>query len=56
MSGYRLSDKDEHFYGATKHGVRILTEALRRELREINSHIRVTVCSILFRFDLSITW
>ena len=44
MSAYRLAGKDEHFYGATKHGVRALTEAMRRELREIKSHIRVTVC------------
>ena len=43
MSGHRLTSKDEHFYAVTKNGVRILTEGLRRELREVKSHIRVTV-------------
>lgn len=43
MSGHRLTDKSEHFYAGNKNGVRICTEGLRRELRELNSHIRVTV-------------
>ncbi|XP_053310298.1 dehydrogenase/reductase SDR family member 11 isoform X2 [Spea bombifrons] len=34
-----------HFYCATKHAVTALTEGIRQELRELNSHIRVTSIS-----------
>ena len=44
MSGHRLTTRpNTHFYGATKHAVRALTEGLRMELRAANSHIRVSV-------------
>lgn len=43
MSGHRLTDKYEHFYAVTKHGITIMTEGLRRELREAKLRIRVTV-------------
>ena len=43
MSGYRLTGKEEHFYAVTKHGVKVITEGTRVELRELGSHIRVTV-------------
>lgn len=45
MSGHRLTDKTEHFYAGNKNAVRVMTEGLRRELRETNSHIRVTAIS-----------
>lgn len=32
-----------HFYAATKHAVSALTEALRQELQEVSTRIRVTV-------------
>ena len=34
---------DEHFYCATKYAVTALTEGIRQELREANTHIRATV-------------
>lgn len=36
---------DEHFYCATKYAVTALTEGIRQELREANTHIRATVIS-----------
>ena len=50
MSGHRLTDKTEHFYAGNKHQVRIMTEGLRRELKEIKSHIRVTVSGSLLLY------
>lgn len=45
MSGHRLvtSTKNTFFYGATKFAVTALTEGIRRELRQINSDVKVTV-------------
>ncbi len=44
MAGHRVPD-DSGVYAATKHAVRALTEALRRELRALGSRIRVTAIS-----------
>ncbi|KAF8765100.1 Dehydrogenase/reductase SDR family member 11 like protein [Argiope bruennichi] len=44
MSGHRLSSTAQpgiHFYTGTKFMVRALTEGLRRELKALNSHIRI---------------
>ncbi|GBO07888.1 Dehydrogenase/reductase SDR family member 11 [Araneus ventricosus] len=44
MSGHRLSSTANfglHFYTGTKFMVRALTEGLRRELKALNSHIRI---------------
>ena len=44
MSGHRIGPvASSHFYSATKFAVRALTEGVRQELREIKSHIRVSV-------------
>lgn len=46
MSGYRVVPGTKMgFYSATKHAVRALTEALRLELRDIKSNIRVSEVS-----------
>lgn len=39
---------DEHFYCATKYAVTALTEGIRQELREANTHIRATVSAGTF--------
>jgi NADP-dependent 3-hydroxy acid dehydrogenase YdfG len=45
MAGHRIPGIDSGVYAATKFAVRALTEALRRELRERKSPIRVTAIS-----------
>ncbi|XP_006213377.2 dehydrogenase/reductase SDR family member 11 [Vicugna pacos] len=46
MSGHRVLPLSEtHFYSATKFAVTALTEGLRQELREAQSHIRATCIS-----------
>lgn len=47
MSGHRLvsSTKNTFFYGATKFAVTALTEGIRRELRQMNSDVKVTSIS-----------
>ncbi|GBM76163.1 Dehydrogenase/reductase SDR family member 11 [Araneus ventricosus] len=44
MTGHRLNTTEQfgiHFYTGTKFMVRALTEGLRRELKALNSHIRI---------------
>lgn len=44
MSGHRVVHQSAvHFYSATKYAVTALTEGLRQELREADTHIRATV-------------
>lgn len=44
MSGHRVVPQSTgHFYSATKYAVTALTEGLRQELREAQTHIRATV-------------
>ncbi|XP_059186925.1 dehydrogenase/reductase SDR family member 11-like [Centropristis striata] len=46
MSGHRVvHSTDVHFYSSTKFAVTALTEGLRQELREANTHIRATCIS-----------
>uniref|UniRef100_A0AAQ4PDA8 Dehydrogenase/reductase SDR family member 11 n=1 Tax=Gasterosteus aculeatus aculeatus TaxID=481459 RepID=A0AAQ4PDA8_GASAC len=46
MGGHRVvPSADEHFYCATKYAVTALTEGIRQELREANTHIRATCIS-----------
>ena len=45
MSGHRVPTGTGGMYSATKHAVRALTEALRRELRALESSIKVTAIS-----------
>lgn len=46
MSGHRVvPSADVHFYSSTKYAVTALTEGLRQELREANTHIRATSIS-----------
>ncbi|XP_070573644.1 dehydrogenase/reductase SDR family member 11-like [Ptychodera flava] len=45
MSGHRFASKGEHFYTGNKFMVTALTEGLRRELRAMGSHIRVSCIS-----------
>ncbi|XP_041797043.1 dehydrogenase/reductase SDR family member 11-like [Chelmon rostratus] len=46
MSGHRVVPwASTHFYSATKYAVTALTEGLRQELREANTHIRATSIS-----------
>nr|KAF6415482.1 dehydrogenase/reductase 11 [Molossus molossus] len=46
MSGHRvLPQSAVHFYSATKYAVTALTEGLRQELREAQTHIRATCIS-----------
>ncbi|XP_014386952.1 PREDICTED: dehydrogenase/reductase SDR family member 11 isoform X3 [Myotis brandtii] len=43
MSGHRVVPQSvAHFYSATKYAVTALTEGLRQELREAQTHIRAT--------------
>ncbi|KAM9358765.1 dehydrogenase/reductase SDR family member 11-like [Symphorus nematophorus] len=46
MSGHRVvHNADIHFYSSTKYAVTSLTEGLRQELRDANTHIRATCIS-----------
>ena len=49
-SGHRLPPIGDHgnlhFYSATKYAVTALTEGVRRELRAMNSKVKVTVSII----------
>lgn len=45
LAGHRVPNTTVGFYSATKHAVRAMTEALRRELREAGSKIRVSQVS-----------
>ncbi|KAM8905469.1 dehydrogenase/reductase SDR family member 11-like [Spinachia spinachia] len=46
MSGHRVPrSADGHFYSSTKYSVTALTEGLRQELRDANTHIRATCIS-----------
>jgi len=46
MSGHQVSPHSViHFYSATKYAVTALTEGLRQELREAQTHIRATCIS-----------
>lgn len=46
MSGHRVVPQSVvHFYSATKYAVTALTEGLRQELREAQTHIRATCIS-----------
>jgi len=46
MSGHRIVSSKVHFYSATKYAVTALTEGIRRELRELNSPVKITVSSM----------
>ena len=43
MSGHRIASTRANFYSATKYAVTALTEGIRRELREMDSAVKVTV-------------
>lgn len=45
MAGHRIPGSTNNFYSGTKFMVRTLAEGLRRELKEIKSHIRVACVS-----------
>lgn len=45
MSGHRVPEGTGGMYSATKHAVKAMTEALRRELRAVNSPIRISSVS-----------
>ncbi|XP_068441255.1 dehydrogenase/reductase SDR family member 11-like [Clinocottus analis] len=46
MSGHRVvNSANTHFYASTKYAVTALTEGLRQELREADTHIRATCIS-----------
>ncbi|MCL4147326.1 UNVERIFIED_CONTAM: hypothetical protein GTU68_034471 [Idotea baltica] len=43
-AGHRVGDDSKlHFYASTKFALRAISEGLRQELRELKSHIRVSV-------------
>ena len=45
LTGHRLLNmpRNNYVYAGSKHAVKVLTEGLRRELRDLGTHIRVTV-------------
>ena len=49
VSGHKVAPPDGHFYSGCKHALTALTEGLRLELRQQNSHIRVSVSSLFLK-------
>ncbi|RXG56132.1 hypothetical protein Avbf_07217, partial [Armadillidium vulgare] len=44
-----LNYEDFHFYTATKYALNAVSEGLRQEMRELKSHIRISINDIIIR-------